>query len=90
MTRTYEEEERRWYMIGSPELSNVFDALNMMPTDEYFEKKYEAPMEQSEFRRQLVEDIQTVCKDAKGARFKETKELAEGILRLIENSYVEL
>lgn len=83
MTRTFEEQERRWYMIGSPELADVFHALDM-------KKSYEAPMEQSEFRRALLEDIQTVCKVGKVARFKETKELAENILRLIENSYVEL
>lgn len=90
MTLTFEEEERRWYMIGSPELADVFHALDTMPKAEDFEKAYESPMEQSEFRRALLEDIQTLCKVGRIARFKETKELAENILRLIENSYVEL
>lgn len=84
MTLTFEEEERRWYMIGSPELADVFHALDTMPKAEDFEKKYESPMEQSEFRRALLEDIQTLCKNEPRSK------LAKAILKALDDSYVEL
>lgn len=90
MTRTFEELERRWYMLGSPELADAFHALDTMPKAEDFEKAYEAPMEQSEFRRVLLEDIQILCKQAKHSRSKDTKELAGAILKALDESYVEL
>lgn len=90
MQLSYEEQERRWYMIGCPEIADVFHGLDTMPKAEDFEKEYEAPLEQSEFRRALLEDIQTLCKQASHSRLKETKELAASILRALDNSYVEL
>lgn len=47
-------------------------------------------MEQSEFRRALLEDIEILCKQASHSRFKETKELAAAILKALDDSYVEL
>ena len=92
--RTNEEWERFWFLAGVPEVAGAYAALADTPKLEDLEKSYESPMEQSEFRRQLLEEIQTACKAvakrAGGSRFKETRDLAEGILRLIENSYVEL
>lgn len=90
MTLTLEEQERRWYMIGCPALADAFHAADIAPTERDLEKSYEAPMEQSEFRRQLLEDIEVLCKQAKHSRFKETKELASAILEALDDSYVEL
>ena len=87
---TYEEQERRWYMIGCPQLADAFHELDTMPKAEDFEKEYESPMEQSEFRRALLEDIEILCKQASHSRFKETKELAAAILKALDESYVEL
>ena len=62
---------------------------------EAYEKKldkyYESSLEQSSFRRDVLEMINKLCEDKqKYARFKETKELAHEIVLIIENSYVEL
>lgn len=92
---TLEEQERTAYMGGdtrTAELLARVDELDGLEeaVEERFNKEREVADEQSEFRRALIEDIENLCEQAKGARFKETRELAASILRLIENSYVEL
>lgn len=92
---TLEEQERAAYMAGdtrTAELLARVDELDGLEeaVEERFNKEREVADEQSEFRRALIEDIEHLCEQAKGARFKETRELAAAILRLIENSYVEL
>lgn len=92
---TLEEQERAAYMDGdtrTAELLGRVDELDGLEeaVEERFNKEREVADEQSEFRRALIEDIEHLCEQAKGARFKETKELAASILGLIENSYVEL
>ena len=82
--------EREAYAAGDTDRAALLAALMDTPDPAEMEKAYEAPMEQSEFRRALIEDIQLTCKGSKNARFRETKELAQLILRLIDDSYVEL
>lgn len=84
---TLEEQERAAYMDGdtrTAELLARVDELGALLVH------HELADEQSEFRRALIEDIENLCEQAKGARFKETRELAASILRAIEDSYVEL
>lgn len=92
---TLEEQERAAYMDGdtrTAELLGRVDELDGLEeaVEKRFNKEREVADEQSEFRRALIEDIENLCEQVKGARFKETRELAAAILRLIENSYVEL
>jgi len=92
---TIEEQERAAYMAGdtrTAELLARVDELDGLEeaVEERFNKEREVADEQSEFRRALIEDIEHLCEQAKGARFKETKELAASILKAIEESYVEL
>ena len=84
MTLTLEEQERRWYLIGCPEIADAFHAADITQTEDDLEKRYEAPMEQSEFRRQLLEDVQALCKTEPRSK------LSKAILKALENSYVEL
>jgi len=71
---------------------NLVDELNLLKEESTgLNKYYESSMEQSSFRRDLLENIQELCEDRKThGRFKETKELAHDILIMIDNSYVEL
>lgn len=92
---TPEEQERAAYMAGdtrTAELLGRVDELDGLEeaVESRYAKEYEVAEEQSEFRRALIEDIEHLCEQAKGARFKETRELAASILRAIEDSYVEL
>ncbi|MFA6199086.1 MAG: hypothetical protein WC679_01605 [Bacteroidales bacterium] len=57
--------------------------------DKRLERDIEIVEEQSEFRAQLLRDIQYVCNEA-SPRYKETKSLIHEIILAIENSYVEL
>lgn len=82
--------EREAYAVGDTDRAALLAALMDAPDPADLEKSYEAPMEQSEFRRALIEDIQLTCKASKNARFKETKELAQSIIRMIDESYVEI
>lgn len=84
MTLTLEEQERRWYMIGCPAVADAFHAADIAPTERDLEKSYEAPMEQSEFRRQMLEDIQALCK------MEPRSKLSKAILKALDDSYVEL
>ena len=66
-------------------LDRVVDELRDTPTEDEFEKRYESPLEQSEFRAQLIQEIIAIC-DKPGNK----KELIADIKSAIENSYVEL
>lgn len=88
--QTLTEIECAAWLRGNYELARVAAELEDIPRPEDIDKTYESPMEQSEFRRQLLEDIQTLCKQAAYSRFKETKELAAAILKALDDSYVEL
>jgi len=71
---------------------NLVDELNQLKEDSTdLDKYYESSMEQSSFRRDLLENIQELCRDRNiHSRFKETKELAHDVLVMIDDSYVEL
>ena len=54
-------------------------------TEDEMEKRYESPLEQSEFRVQLIQEIIALC-DKPGSK----KDLVAAIKTALENSYVEL
>lgn len=77
--RTYAERElmnRCWRLLGE---------VAERPTESEMEKRYESPLEQSEFRAQLIEEILALC-ERPGSK----KELVAAIKTAYENSYVEL
>lgn len=61
------------------------DELADRPTEAEMEKRYERPLEQSEFRAQLIGEIIKLC-DKSGSK----KDLVAAIKTALENSYVEL
>ena len=61
------------------------DELAERPTEDEIEKRYESPLEQSEFRAQLIQEIIALC-DRPGSK----KDLVAAIKMALENSYVEL
>ena len=61
------------------------DELRDRPTEAEMEKRYESPLEQSEFRAQLIQEIIALC-DKPGSK----KDLVVAIKTALENSYVEL
>ena len=63
----------------------LLDELADRPTEAEMEKRYESPLEQSDFRAQLLEEIFALCK-----RSGSKKELVAAINSAYENSYVEL
>ena len=92
------EELLRWYDSTWNKLTNsemeqrLADALKEALdkdddkyTEEQMEKRYESPLEQSEFRAQLLQEILALC-DQAGTKV----ELVKAIKLALENSYVEL
>ena len=63
----------------------LVDELADRPTEAEMEKRYESPLEQSEFRAQLIQEIIELC-DKSGSK----KDLVAAIKTALENSYVEL
>ena len=63
----------------------LVDELADRPTEAEMEKRYESPLEQSEFRAQLIQEIIALC-DKPGSK----KDLVVAIKTALENSYVEL
>ena len=61
------------------------DELADRPTEAEMEKRYESPLEQSEFRAQLIQEIIELC-DKSGSK----NDLVAAIKTALENSYVEL
>ena len=66
-------------------LERLADELADRPTEAEMEKRYESPLEQSEFRAQLIKEIIELC-DRPGSK----KDLVSAIKMALENSYVEL
>ena len=66
-------------------LERPADELADRPTEAEMEKRYESPLEQSEFRAQLIKEIIELC-DRPGSK----KDLVSAIKMALENSYVEL
>ena len=66
-------------------LERLADELADRPTEAEMEKWYESPLEQSEFRAQLIKEIIELC-DRPGSK----KDLVSAIKMALENSYVEL
>jgi len=88
--RTDEELERLWYMVGATDISEAFrragEAESLLESLEGdFEKRYEVQLEQSEFRRELIERIVEMCSQ-EGTK----KDLVKAIKTALENSFVEL
>jgi hypothetical protein len=61
------------------------DELAERPTESEMQKRYESPLEQSEFRAQLIQEIIELC-NKPGSK----KDLVAAIKTALENSYVEL
>ena len=66
-------------------LERLADELADRPTEAEMEKRYESPLEQSEFRAQLIKEIIELC-DKTGSK----EDLVAAIKTALENSYVEL
>jgi len=66
-------------------MERLLDELEERPTEGEMEKRYESPLEQSEFRAQLIQEILSLC-DKPGSK----KDLVTAIKMARENSYVEL
>jgi hypothetical protein len=79
---TYEEIKTRWEGIVESVKDSEKEVLDM---SDY----YESAMEQSGFRRDLIESIQNECSN-RTPRYQETKDLITCINMLIGNSNVEL
>lgn len=93
------EREYTNYYLSNDTKDNIQDRYSNL-VDKYekavayeteLDKYYESAMEQSNFRRDVLEMIKELVEDkVSSARYKETKELAKDIILIIENSYVEL
>jgi len=70
-------------------LEKYTDKESSEEVESRLEKTYESVVEQSEFRRQVIEDIIAKCA-SHNFRYKETKELARSIIDSVSESYVEL
>jgi hypothetical protein len=66
-------------------MERLLDELADRPTEDEMEKRYESPLEQSEFRAQLIQEIIELC-NKPGSK----KDLVTAIKTALENSYVEL
>jgi len=87
MFRTDQENERLWYAVGFREMAELYDdRAQNEGLEQRLERAYESPLEQSEFRRQLIEEIIALCDNGTTTR----KELVRAIKSALENSYVEL
>ena len=66
-------------------LSATLDELAECPDEDKIEKRYESPLEQSEFRAQLLREILALCKNS-GTK----ADLVRAIKLAVAESYVEL
>lgn len=86
--RTIDELERLAYCAGMTLTADLCENARALDgVSAQLEREYETREEQSEFRRQLLEDIQRECREP---RTGAASRLAEHILALIANSSVEL
>lgn len=83
---TTEELARLWRNAGNQDIAEAYERLDDAEKElAEFEKENESALEQSEFRRELIERIVEMCGQA-GTK----KDLVKAITTALENSYVEL
>lgn len=87
---TTEELARLWRNVGNQDIAEAYERLadaenELEELEARVEKENEAALEQSEFRRELIERIVEMCSQA-GTK----KDLVKAITTALENSYVEL
>lgn len=83
------EKETAYYLANRPNIARLFAEIDDHESEDEMEarigKTYEVQLEQSEFRREVIEEILKLC-DAPGTK----RELVAAIRNLVDNSYVEL
>lgn len=87
---TTEELARLWRNVGNQDIAEAYERLadaekELEELEARVEKENEVQLEQSEFRRKLIERIVEMCGQA-GTK----KDLVKAITTALENSYVEL
>ena len=87
---TTEELARLWRNVGNQDIAEAYERLDdaekeLAELEARVEKENEVALEQSEFRRELIERIVEMCGQA-GTK----KDLVKAITTALENSYVEL
>ena len=87
---TTEELARLWRNVGNQDIAEAYERLadaekGLEELEARVEKENEAALEQSEFRRELIERIVEMC-GQEGTK----KDLVKAIKTALENSYVEL
>ena len=88
---TTEELARLWRNVGNQGIAEAYERLadaenELEELEARVEKENEAALEQSEFRRELIERIVEMC----GQAGTKKKDLVKAITAALENSYVEL
>jgi len=88
---TTEEFARLWRNVGNQDIAEAYGRLadaekELEELEARVEKENEVQLEQSEFRRELIERIVEMC-DQEGT---EKKDLVKAIKTALENSFVEL
>lgn len=87
---TTEELARLWRNVGNQDIAEAYERLDdaekeLAELEARVEKENEVALEQSEFRRELIERIVELCGQG-GTK----KDLVKAIKTALENSYVEL
>lgn len=87
---TTEELARLWRNVGNQDIAEAYERLadaekELEELEARVEKENERQLEQSEFRRELIEKIVELC-GQEGTK----KDLVKAIKTALENSYVEL
>lgn len=87
---TTEELARLWRNVGNRDIAEAYERLadaekELEELEARVEKENERQLEQSEFRRELIEEIVELC-GQEGTK----KDLVKAIKTALENSYVEL
>lgn len=83
---TTEELARLWRNVGNQDIAEAYERIvELEEVEARVEKENEFALEQSEFRRELIERIVEMCGQG-GTK----KDLVNAIKTALENSYVEL
>ena len=87
---TTEELARLWRNVGNQDIAEAYERLadaekDLEELEARVEKENEVQLEQSEFRRELIQEILGLCGQG-GTK----KDLVKAIKAALENSYVEL
>lgn len=83
---TTEELARLWRNVGNQDIAEAYERIvELEELEDRVEKENEVALEQSEFRRELIERIVEMC-GQEGTK----KDLVNAIKTALENSYVEL